>query len=369
MTTQLHLGTRKGFFIYEKLPTSGWTLTKQAFLGSPVTITLYDARSNAIFAGLELGHFGVKLHRSLDGGDTWSELPAPAYPPKPDDVDDKNPINGKQTPWVVQKLWSLEAGGEPNQLWCGTVPGGLFESRNNGDSWQLVRSLWDHPARKYWFGGGVDFAGIHSICVDPRDARRIRLAVSCAGVWETRDGGGTWECRGNGLRAAYMPPDQAYNPNVQDPHRLVQSPSDPNHLWIQHHNGIFRSTDDGDSWQELENAKPSGFGFAVAVHPREPRAAWFVPAVKDELRLPVDNRFVVSRTRDGGATFESLSAGLPAPPAFDIVYRHALDISNTTETLAMGSTTGSLWISEDHGDHWQCLSTHLPPIYTVRFSG
>ena len=70
--------------------------------------------------------------------------------------------------------------------------------------------------------------------------------------------------------------------------------------------------------------KPSTFGFAVAVHPRDPETAWFVPEIKDEKRIPREGKLVVTRTRDGGKTFEVLSNGLPQSHAYDVVYRHAL---------------------------------------------
>jgi photosystem II stability/assembly factor-like uncharacterized protein len=89
--------------------------------------------------------------------------------------------------------------------------------------------------------------------------------------------------------------------------------------------------------------------------------------VKDETRVPVDAKVVVSRTRDGGGTWEVLDRGLPSPPAYDIALRHALDVDGTGERLAFGSTTGSLWVTENAGDAWTCLSTHLPPIYAVMF--
>jgi hypothetical protein len=130
---------------------------------------------------------------------------------------------------------------------------------------------------------------------------------------------------------------------------------------------LRRSRDGGASWQEIMTARPSSFGFAVAVHPTNADTAWFVPAVKDECRVPVHGHLVVTRTRDGGETFEVLSRGLPEPPTFDLVYRHGLDVAPDGVWLAMGSTTGSLWVSPDQGESWQCLSTHLPPIHAVRF--
>ena len=66
----------------------------------------------------------------------------------------------------------LAAPTEPGEIWCGTLPGGLFRSTDHGDSWQMVRSLWDHPKRRTWMGGGADLPGLHSIIVDPRDSKR-----------------------------------------------------------------------------------------------------------------------------------------------------------------------------------------------------
>jgi hypothetical protein len=130
---------------------------------------------------------------------------------------------------------------------------------------------------------------------------------------------------------------------------------------------VFRSTDGGAAWTEVTTVKPSVFGFGVAVHPRDPDTAWFVPAVKDECRIPVDGKMVAARTRDGGKTFTVLREGLPQDHAYDLVYRHALDVDDTGDRLAMGSTTGALWISENQGDSWQAVSVHLPPVYSVRF--
>src|SRR5437773_361091 len=142
---------------------------------------------------------------------------APTYPPKPEGVDEREPNSGRPIPWNTELVWALEPGhrSEPGTLWCGTLPGGLFRSRDRGASWQLIESLWNHPKRREWVGGGAELPGLHSVCVDPRDARRVAVAVSCGGAWLTRDGGASWEIRAQGMRAAYMPPERQYDPNVQ----------------------------------------------------------------------------------------------------------------------------------------------------------
>lgn len=368
MTQPLWVATRKGLF--QLHAADGWRLGTPSFLADPVSMVLDDARDGAVYAALNLGHFGCKLHRSDDRGVTWTEVAVPSYeglpaatrPPSPDGAP------AAVEPPVLKMVWALEAGGpdQPGRLWAGTLPGGLFRSDDRGASWTIVRSLWDVPARAKWFGGGYDWPGIHSVLVDPRDSTRVLAAVSCGGAWASDDDGATWTCRATGMRADYMPPAQSGDPEIQDPHRLVACPADPDALWTQHHCGIFKSRDGGRQWQAVDAARPSGFGFAVAVHPHDPDTAWFAPAVKDERRVPVDARFVVSRTRDGGQSFEVLDRGLPAP-SYDLVYRHALDVDATGEVLAMGSTTGSLWVSTDGGDSWITVSTHLPPIHAVRF--
>jgi photosystem II stability/assembly factor-like uncharacterized protein len=366
MSDRLLISTRKGLFTCER-EKRGWEIADVDFLADNVTLALHDSRGGMTYAALNHGHFGAKLHRRAAGG--WEEIAAPAYPAKPEGLVDKDGW-GKDIPYTLLNIFALETGGpdQPGLLWCGTIPGGLFRSRDHGASWELIRSLWDDPKRQKWMGGGTDWPAIHSICVDPRDSNVVRIGISCGGVWETRDGGETWACRAEGMFAAFMPPDLARDPDTQDPHCLVQSPSAPDRLWVQHHNGIFRSDDGSTSWREIPDVPPSSFGFAVAVHPEEPDTAWFVPGIKDEKRIPVDGRLVVTRTRDAGESFEILRSGLPQQHAYDVVYRHALAIDESGDRLAFGSTTGGLWISEDQGDHWRELSHTLPPVHAVRFA-
>ncbi|KVC55974.1 WD40/YVTN/BNR-like repeat-containing protein [Burkholderia stagnalis] len=380
MDDRLLVATRKGLFVLQIDGNGGWTLGEPHFAGEPVSMVLPDPRDGTLYAALNLGHFGVKLHRRRAGKTEWEACAVPVYPPQPPDEappgDSTTANAGASTadptppapPWSLQQIWSLETGGpdEPGALWAGTIPGGLFRSDDGGDTWTLNRALWDRPERREWFGGGYDAPGIHSVMVDPRDSRHVSIGVSCGGVWQTDDGGATWRVTADGMEADYMPPERRGDANVQDPHRVVQCAANPDVLWTQHHCAIFRSTDGAAHWQRIE-AQPSSFGFAVAVHPRDADTAWFVPAVKDECRIPVNGRFVVTRTRDGGRTFERFSNGLPAAPAYDLVYRHGLAVDGTGTRLAMGSTTGGLWTSGDGGESWRLVSAHLPPVYCVRF--
>ncbi len=364
MSGTILVSTRKGLFEV-KGNGSGWKVEASAFLGDNVTLALHDRRDGTDYAALNHGHFGVKLHRR-DRGGQWTEITCPAYPEKPEGLEDLDGW-GKPVKWTTQMIWALETGGqdEPGTLWAGTMPGGLFRSRDRGETWEMMRPLWDMPERNKWLGGGADIPGIHSICVDPRSSQTVRVAISCGGVWTTHDGGKTWEQNAHGMHFDDGP--DSGDPQTQDPHMMVQCAGAPERFWVQHHAGIYKSADNAKSWQEVK-AKPSSFGFGVVVHPKDPNTAWFVPGIKDEKRYPVDGKLVVTRTRDGGNTFDVLSDGLPQDHAYDLIYRHALAGDKTGTRLAFGSTTGNLWVSEDQGDSWSAVSSVLPPIHAVRFA-
>ncbi len=292
MADRILVATRKGLLQLAR-QNGGWSVARASFAGVAVTAALYDARDGTLYAMLKHGHFGSKLHRSDDDGRTWTELPAPAFP-----------ADAAGSPTLFQ-IWTVETGGadEPGRLWAGALPAGLFASSDRGEHWQQVSALWNVPEREKWFGGGYDDAGIHSISPDPRDSRRVFVAISCGGVWDSADAGESWSLRGDGLVAAYMPPELAGQRETQDPHRVARCQASPDVMWMQHHCGIFRSTNAGRTWTQLK-LPVDDFGFAVAAHPKDPLTAWFVPAIKDELRVPRDGALAVTRTGDGGKTWQ-----------------------------------------------------------------
>lgn len=360
MTDVFYVATRKGLFTYCRNG-ADWTSGAPAFLGEPVSAVLKDARDGALYAALNLGHFGPKLHRSDDDGHSWTEVSPPAFAAS--DPDDKDAPS-------VDQIWTLVSAGDdaPGVLWAGTIPAALWRSEDRGESWTLIESLWNREERAGWFGGGYDHPGIHSVLVDPCDSASLTLGISCGGVWKSADSGQSWRLTGKGLRSDYTPPEQAEDLNTQDPHRLAMCPASPDTIWCQHHNGVFLSRDGGETFTEFRDIKPAVFGFAVAVHPNDPDTAYLVPGVKDECRVPVDGKFIVNKTTDAGEHWRAQSKGLPAEKSYDLVFRHALDIDDTGERLVMGSTTGNLWITENGGDEWRRLSAHLPPIAAVAFA-
>ncbi len=123
---------------------------------------------------------------------------------------------------------------------------------------------------------------------------------------------------------------------IQDPHCVAHCIAAPEQLRAQHHNGVFRSINAGEHWERIEGIEPSTFGFAVAAHPADGSTAWLVPAESDEVRIPIDGRVVVTRTRNGGRSWERLEMGSPQQDAYDLVFRHALDVDESGNHLCFG---------------------------------
>jgi len=162
----------------------------------------------------------------------------------------------------------------------------------------------------------------------------------------------------------YMP-----NPEAEwghDPHFVTSCLGQPNHLWQQNHCGVFYSRDGAQSWKKVSMPDVGvHFGFPIATDANDGLTAWVVPARADSERMAIDGGLSVARTTDGGQSWNSFRKGLPQENAYDIVLRHGLDVDG--DYLCFGTTTGNVYLSEDRGESWQCLSNNLPPIYSVRF--
>ena len=358
MNNKILVGTAKGLILYENGP-NGWKYKKDFFLGFSISQGSLNLIDDSWWVGLDHKHWGPKLHRSVDQGSTWVEMGTPRYS---DDAEIKPGVKA-----TLRYLWSIASGGidQPGCVYIGTEPGGLFKSTDDGVSFQLVQSLWDHPSRlDHWFGGGRNHPGIHSIVLDPRDSNQIYVGVSCAGVFKSRDGGTTWAPKNNGLKADFLP-----NPDVevgQDPHMLLVCNSNPDILWQQNHCGVFRSVDAGEKWMDVSDHNGlSSYGFCLAIDDMDPKRAWVIPATSDEMRIAVNGALYINYTEDGGATWQELRKGLPQSHCFDIVLRHALDKSGGQ--MAFGTSGGSLYISNDEGKSWTCLNHNLPRIFSIKF--
>ncbi len=110
------------------------------------------------------------------------------------------------------------------------------------------------------------------------------------------------------------------------------------------------------------------FGFAVAAHPKDAETAWFVPAQKDEFRIPQDGEFCVLKTEDGGKTFRRITAGLPPKPCYDPHLSPRPGRRRRGPRARLRLDHRKPWASGDSGESWHVVSHHLPPIYCLKFA-
>ncbi len=393
MPDTILLGTRKGTVIVKR-KNSSWQPQPILHEGIPVCYAARDPRDGTLWSCLDHGHWGPKLSRSRDGGATWEDVLSLKYPEgarhiiqyiPTEDFDPLAPVGEPEyKDSTVYKIWNIAFGSaeQSGRVYAGTIPGGLFVSDDGGDTWELNRPLWSHESRggdlfsgeatseNRWGGtpASIDYGvfepGIHSIVIDPRDPNHIYVAVSSAGVIETTDGGKTWAVRNKGMRNEYMPDPEAEWGH--DPHFVTASPAQPDHLWQQSHCGVYYSDDGAQNWKHV-SIPDAGvyFGFPIAADAHDGRTAWVVPARADSERMAINGGLFVARTTDGGQSWQSFRKGLPQDNAYDIVYRHGLDVAG--DCVCFGSTTGNVYLSEDRGETWQCLGNNFPPVYSVRF--
>ncbi len=353
----LLVGTMKGAFIVSSdASRREWQIDGPHFPGEAVYAAAFDqrgGRSRMLLSGQSM-HWGSTIRISDDHGASWTgpERQAVRFP--------------EGSGLSLAQVWQVTPGrpSEPDVLYCGVEPAALFESRDAGESWSAVDGLLGHEHRDQWMPGGGGLC-LHTIVVDPANPDRMGIAISTAGFYRTDDGGRSWQARNNGVRAVFLPNQQ---PEFgQCVHKVVHHPSRPERLFLQNHWGLYRSDDWGDTWHDIANGVPSDFGFAMTVHPHEPDTVYIVPLTSDQFRVVPEAKLRVYRTRDAGASWHTLTEGLPQQDAYENVLRDGL--TNDTHDSAgiyFGTRSGKLYGSSDAGERWSEIAAALPPICCVK---
>jgi molybdopterin converting factor small subunit len=267
----------------------------------------------------------------------------------------------------VERTWVIVPGEEDELLYAGVAPAALFESRDGGMTWELNRGMWDQPSRKEWQPGAGGLA-LHSIAPWPGDPSRLAIGISAAGVWLSEDAGATWTNGNQGLVARYLPEDAPADTIDLCVHNMYRAPLRPERLFMQFHGGVYRSDDAGSSWTSIAEGLPSDFGFPMLIDPRDPEAAYVIPLNSDGDRVSAEGRLRVFETRDAGATWTARTSGLPQD-AYLTVLRQAFG-TDGAEPLGLwfGATSGDVFGSADGGVSWHLVADDLAPVVSVRAS-
>ena len=355
----LLVGTMKGAFVLRSDKSRRkWKIEGPHFRGEAVYALLHDTRTGRgrTFAATNSMHWGPTLRTSDDKGATWSA-------PGPQTV--RFPAESGR---ALAQIWQIAPGRttEPNVFYCGVEPAALFESRDGGNTWEPNKGLLNHEHQPKWQPGGGGLC-LHTIVLDPKNSRRMAIAMSTGGVYRSDDGGKSWRARNVGVRAQFMPEEHRYPEFGQCVHKVVHHPSRPERLFLQNHWGLYRSDDWGDSWQDIANGVPSDFGFAMQMHPHDPDTVYIVPIEADVFRATPEAKLRVYRTKNAGASWHALTKGLPQSDAYENVLRDALTADSFDSAgIYFGTRSGKLFASRDEGDSWEELADGLPPIVCVK---
>jgi photosystem II stability/assembly factor-like uncharacterized protein len=351
------VGTVKGLFLLRSDEArKRWILGGPYSAGSPVYAAAFDGRQGRkrIWWATQSFRWGTYLSSSDDFGKTISE---------PQTYSVKFPT---ESGLALKNIWQICMGGkeEPDTMYCGVEPACLFVSRDAGQSWSPVEGMLNHPHRPRWQPGGGGLC-LHTIVPDPQDPKKMMIAISTGGTYRTDDGGATWQPRNVGVRAEFMP--DKYPEFGQCVHKIARDPQQPNRIFLQNHWGLYRSDDNGDSWQDIANGVPSDFGFCMVTHPHDANTAYIIPVESDGYRCTPEGKLRVYRTRNGGQQWEAMTKGLPQKNALETILRDAM----ATDTLApagiyFGTRSGKVYGSHDDGKSWQVIMDGLPSVVCVR---
>ena len=360
------VGTRKGLFVLRAdRARRKWSMEGPHFLGQIVNHAVLDPRDGrTLLAAVRAGHLGPTVYRSEDGARSWKESAKPPAFGKSADGKGES---------VSHVFWLAPAHAkEPGKWYAGSSPQGLFVSEDAGRTWEGVAGFNANPDRRKWIGppqdAPPDGGTLHSINVDPHDARHLYIGLSGGGVFESRDAGASWTPLNRGCAADFLPdPDAEYG---HDPHCVRVHPLTGD-VYQQNHCGIYRLDRQRSRWERIGRAMPKAIGdigFPLVLHPRDAATLWTFPMDGGTVwpRVPIGGKPAVYASRDRGATWKRQDAGLPAAQGWFTVKRQAMAADALDPVgLYFGTTGGEVWSSFDEGESWNCLCLHLPHVYSV----
>ena len=357
-------GTRKGAFILTSdAKREKWEISGPHFGGWEIYhLKGSPADPNRLYCSQSSGWFGQLIQRSNDGGKTWEPVDNKfVY----DGVPGTHQwYDGTPHPWEFKRVWHLEPSrNDPDTVYAGVEDAALFRTTDGGKSWHELPGLRGHGTGSRWQPGAGGLC-LHTILLDPNDARRIYIAISAAGAFRSDDGGETWKPINRGLHSQYIP-----DPNAEVGHcvhRIAMHRSRPGVLFMQKHWDVMRSDDAGDNWKEISGNLPTDFGFVIDVHAHEPETVYVVPIKSDSEHFPPDGKLRVYRSRSGGNEWEALSKGLPQSDCYVNVLRDAMAVDSVDSCgIYFGTTGGQVYASANGGDSWAPIVHDLPPVLSV----
>jgi len=341
-STLLYVATDEGILTLKSENGRQWKVESQSLQDWAIPkIAVLPSRPNLVFAGTR----GDGVWVSEDFGKSW-----------------KKPCYGKPGPGKVRCL-TVDPH-DPDTLYAGAEPIDLFISRDAGKSWTRLDSVWKVP----WVAS-VDYPvstvepHIRDIAVDPKDAKKIYIALQVGFILKSADGGASWRLLNQGLDS--------------DVHTIVIDPRDTNRLFIAtgghdcrkgsvSGRALYLSSDGGESWRPTAMDFSQEYSVPLTMHPKNPDVLYSALAngQPGQWRRPTGAESLMVRTRDGGKRWERLDGKLSE---ISRNFAEAIVIDQSQpDHLYAALRSGDLYASEDGGDNWAKTDVKLSSVSDMK---
>jgi hypothetical protein len=270
----------------------------------------------------------------------------------------KKPSYGRRGPGKVRSLTIDPT--TPQRVYAGCEPIDVFVSEDQCANWQRVDSVWDVP----WVAT-VDYPvatvepHVRDIAIDKNDPDTIYIALQVGYMLKSTDGGETWRLL-----------DNDYDCDV---HTIVLDPTDRNRVIVAtgghdarqgkvKGRALYASADGGESWAPAAMNLSQEYSVPLVMHPGDPRVLYSALAhgQPNAWRRPTGAESVIVRSRDGGATWETLDKGL-GDAHHEFPESLIIDQENRGRIFA-GCRNGDVYLSDDDGDSWTSTDAKVPGI-------
>jgi len=328
-SNEVLVGTREGVVrIVRDGAGSGWSVADRSLTDRHIHAIIIEPTTGTVFAGAS----GGGIHASNDGGRTWEER--------------SRGLSERD----VYSLASTVIDGQP-RLFAGTEPAHLFTSDDLGRSWRELPALRSVPGNEKWsFPAPPHVGHLKHINFDPTNPRTMFGSIEVGGLLKSTDSGQTW----TEIPGMY-----------EDVHRTVINPKNPERIYVTGGDGVYVTSNGGKTWEHWtdRDSEIGGYPDLLVFVPSQPDRM-FVAAAQCSPGEWRQSHFAgarISRSRDGGKTWEILGNGLPDRLQAS-VEAVALEESGSTVSLWAATTAGEVYYSGDAGDSWSIAVQGLAPI-------
>ena len=243
---------------------------------------------------------------------------------------------------------------KPKVLYAGLEPASVWISDNAGQSWRELEAIQKVPDKDSWTFFSPRFAHVRALAVYHGEPELLSVGIEEGGVYITEDGGQVFRSRNEGL--------------YRDIHAVEYLPRDPNLLLTTTGDGLYRSADRGRSWLHITEGITRSYTVPLWIDPLTPHTMLMAAAAAPPPTWERETRgadALIFRSRDEGLTWQEASKGLPSPQRGMVFC--LLGHPEFRSSVYAGTTDGRIYRSEDHGDRWQLVAHNLPAVYSLEW--